>query len=408
MRASLQLRSATLFLFAASALLLLPSAARAQGDLPGAPPPTTPPRESPRPARPRVIIKTTYVKVTSVTVVAEPNAFVTLTPLKRPANRKAETVSPDKKTVTFYDLSPGTYLVRAELDGHRPDEETFMVTAHRAHDVELKLPTITYDVTLTVNAKSGRVMYGKADGQRLVADIRGGAAVLPGLEPGSYKVRVEAEDAAYEPLDTHIKVTSQSTKIPLTLKHSVTTREFAGRSTSDWRLPNLWRMDSLKLAVAGKGLALPSNEDFHHYKDFQLSTNARMVNGVAVSLALRVRDPQNYYLVQLTGGSADERYVVRGLIMKDGAEQPLGGASPIGHLAETIKPGKDFHLTLTMKDNVISISVEDSETGETLPVGVLSDSSNTFPIGAVGVAARGSEQFELESFTVCTPICEKR
>lgn len=407
MRASLQQRSAALLLSAAFAVVLLPSAARAQGDLKNTPTPPTP-REAPRSPGPRVIIRTTYVKATSVTVVAEPNAFVTLTPLKRPANSKAETVSPDKKTVTFYDLPPGTYLVRAELDGHRPDEETFTVTPHRAHDVELRLPVITYDVTLTVNVESGRVMYGKAGGERVVADIKSGVAVLPGLEPGSYAVRVEAEGDAYEPLDTSIKVTPQNTKIPLTLKHIVTTREFAGRSTGDWRLPDSWRVDSLKLTVAGRGLALPSNEDFHHYKDFQLSTNARMVNGVAVSLALRVRDPKSYYLIQLTGPNAEERYVVRGFIVKDGAEQPLGGASPIGHLAETIKPGKDFHLLLTMKGNVISISVEDSETGETLPVGVLSDSSNTFRIGAVGVAARGSEQFELESFTVCTPICEKR
>lgn len=407
MRIPLNQRAAVSFLAAFLALLVTPRAAAAQGDLPGAPPRQPPPPHAPRPAGPRVVVRTAYVKATSVTVIAEPNAHVTLTPLRRPAGRKAETVSPDKKTITFYDLPPGPYLVRAELEGHRPDEETFNVVAHRAHDVELRLPPVTYSVTLSLNAPSGLVMYSKGGGQPLVASIKDGAALLPDLERGSYTVRVEPEDVTYRPLQTVIEVPSRDNRFSRTLERRETTREFAGRSAGDWRLPPGWGFNSLRLSAGGGGLALPSNDDFHYYRDFQLSTNARMLNGVAVSFAVRVKDPKNYYLIQLTGRNADERYVVRGFIVRDGVEQPLGGASPISHLAETIKPGKDFHLLLTMKDNVITLTVEDSETGDTIPLGVLSDSGNIFRIGAVGVAARAGEAFEVESFTVCTPVCRK-
>jgi hypothetical protein len=354
---------------------------------------------------PRIIVRTTYVKATSVLVVAAPGAYVTLTALRHPGNQKAETVATDKNSVTFYDMQPGAYLVRAELDGHVPDEEQLTVKPHRPHEVNLRLPPITHNVTLTLNAPSGLVMYGKDKGAPMVATIKDGTVVLPNLERGTYTLKIEPEDVSYAPLQTAIVVPSQGNKFSPTLERRETTREFAGRSDSDWRLPDHWQVASRRLAVRGRGLALPSNDDFHYYRDFQLSTNARMVNGVAISLAVRVKDPKNYYLIQLTGNDADERYVVRGFIVKDGVEQPLGGASPISHLAQTIKPGKDFHLLLTMKDNVITISVEDSETGETLPVGVLSDSGNIFRIGAVGVAARGNEEFEVESFTVCAAVC---
>lgn len=406
MMTPLEQRAGVLLLAPFLALVLLPCAARAQGDLPSTPPPPpAPPRG--KPAGPRVVTKTAYVKTTSVTVIAEPNAHVTLTPLRRPASSKAGVVSADKRTVTFYDLPPGRYVVRAELDGHRPDEETFVVAAHRAHDVELSLPPITYDVTLSLNAPSGLVMYSRDDGPPLVATLRNGTALLPGLERGSYVVKVEPEDATYGPLQTVIVVPSQDNKFSRTLERRETTREFAGRSASDWKLPDGWRVNSLKLSAGGRGLALPSNDDFHYYTDFQLSTNARMINGVAVSLAVRVKDPKNYYLIQLTGRNADEPYVVRGFIVKDDVPQPLGGASPIRHLAETIKPGKDFHLLLTMKGSDINLSVEDSETGETITLGILSDSGNIFRIGAVGVVARAGEEFEVESFTVCTPVCRK-
>ena len=55
-----------------------------------------------------------------------------------------------------------------------------------------------------------------------------------------------------------------------------------------------------------------------------------------------------------------------------------------------------------MTGSEISVKAVDSETGDLKKLGTLPDPSNAFPIGAVGIAARGSEQNEVGSFVLCS------
>jgi hypothetical protein len=132
-----------------------------------------------------------------------------------------------------------------------------------------------------------------------------------------------------------------------------------------------------------------------------------MVNGVAASFVVRAQDPRNYYLIQLTGAKSDEPYVLRAFLVKNGAAQRLGAPVPIDVFSNALAAGQFFHINMKMKDNSINVSITDSQTGQNLPLGIITDPNRTFRIGAVGLGARDTEQNEVGSFAICTPECPK-
>jgi hypothetical protein len=248
-------------------------------------------------------------------------------------------------------------------------------------------------------------MYSKGNEPSHIVAFRDKRVVLPALRPGTYKLEFWPDDTSYQRREATIEVSAEKIKYNFILERKLSEQEFSWASAADWSLPGGWLVDSGKLEVNGKGMALPRSDSFRYYKDFELSAQVRMVNGVAVSLAVHAKDPQNYYLIQLTGPSADEPYVLRGFVVKDGREQPFGRTQRIKHVANTIKPRKFFRLLMTMTNNVIDVSVEDSDTGDLTRLNILTDSDNTFPIGAVGIAVRDNEKNEVEAFTVCPSQC---
>jgi hypothetical protein len=120
---------------------------------------------------------------------------------------------------------------------------------------------------------------------------------------------------------------------------------------------------------------------------------------------LRAQDKQNYYLIQVTGANAPKPYELQSFIIKNGVSQILQPPLSISGVAEKIT-GKTFEATIKFVDNKISISVSDSNTGDILPLGNLTDFNRTFSIGAPGMAARGQEQVEIARFIV-TPAARK-
>jgi hypothetical protein len=59
-----------------------------------------------------------------------------------------------------------------------------------------------------------------------------------------------------------------------------------------------------------------------------------------------------------------------------------------------------------MKDNEITVKVIDSETADSTKIGILSDPDKTYRYGAVGLAARDNEQYEVGPFFICVSNCQ--
>lgn len=350
------------------------------------------------------------VKVTptegALTIVVEPNASGRLEYLTRNGEVTEETpftIPQGERSIILNGLRRGRYRVVA--DGYRGAnglrDVVVEVAGGKSNKVELE--PITYNTTVRLNAGSGKLYYAKNGEVSRSVDFRNGLATLYNLVGGEYTIKIVPDDASYKPLDATLKVPNDGA-VSYNLER-LESKDFAGYSASDWALPAGWYFSSGKVMVNGAGMALPNDSVYRNYQDFQLSAQVKMVNGVAASFVVHAADPQNYYLVQITGQNADEPYVLRGYIVRSGSLQRFGRTIPISQFSETLKQGKFFQVVLSMRGSDITVKVQDSETGDLLKLGTLPDPSNTFRIGAVGIAARGNEQNEVSQLSICVSNC---
>lgn len=391
--------------------------AGAQGDIksrglnsPGTPKPTGTKTTGPKVIyRDRVVerIVRPTSKTGTLTIVAEPGASIRLEYLTKGggiAEVSENTIAASERSIILNDLRPGRYRVVAELGGHKPTDSVAVVKAGISDKVDLNLVPITYNVIVKLNASSGMLTYAKGGEVPRSVNFQNNQVVLSGLTGGDYAIKIVPDDASYVAKTTPLTVSRESNVVEIKLEKKES-KAFLGDAASDWALPTGWSFSSGKVIVNGSGIALPSDGSYRYYTDFQLTADVKMKNGIAASFVVRGVDSQNYYLVQITGPNADEPYRLRGYLVRNGSEQRFGRTFPISQFSETLKPGKYFNIVLTMTGSDISVKVRDSETGDLLEIGRLPDPSNTFRIGAVGIAARGNEKNEVAQFSICVSNC---
>ncbi|HEX8143710.1 MAG TPA: hypothetical protein VF553_14010 [Pyrinomonadaceae bacterium] len=378
----------------------------------------------------RTVVVNRNVPVTpnkgSLVVSAEPRATIVVEPVRGGTGDEGE-VPADRRTATFNDLLPGRYRVAAALEGYEEASSEVTVVKGKASDVTLNLVPITYNVQINANISTGEIRYAPviargtdpSTGQTLydkipgsdtrIVNIVGSRATLNGLRPGMYGLDVRADERAglvgYQFLTAVINLPGK-TNIDVNLERLVSTKMFSWTSIADWDVPGNWGLAARNLAVKGRGVALPNNDDYRHYADFQLISDVKMVNGVAASFVARAQNANDYYLIQLTGPSADEPYVLRGFVVRGGNPQRLT-TIPIDAFTQTLRANQFFTVTMKMTDNSIRVSITDSQTGDVLPLGIITDPARNFRTGAVGIGARDNEQNEIGRFMVCANECKE-
>jgi PEGA domain len=352
---------------------------------------------------------------------SEPNASILVEPKQGVGEGKVGTIPAGELGFIFNDLKPGVYRVAASLDGYEPVEKEINVVRNKTTPVTLELKPVTQNVAVNTNVKAGEIRYALVEaykdprtgetkyaprGATIVVPIQQGRAVLANLRAGTYGVdiRPDPSEVGYRTLLGTITVPGNES-VTVELEHLMSTESFYASWTRDeWELPPGWQIASRLLTANGRGVAFPRDNRFRYYADFHLVSDVRMSNGVAASFILRAADARNYYLVQLTGEKADEPFLLRGFVVKNGVPQLLQSI-PINHLAQTIQPKQFFKIHIRMTGNRMNVSIEDSQTGQSLPLGILTDSYQTFRTGAPGIAADGNERSDYGSFAVCTPEC---
>ncbi|MBI1764226.1 MAG: carboxypeptidase regulatory-like domain-containing protein [Acidobacteria bacterium] len=340
----------------------------------------------------------------ALSVVSESAAMVFIKPINASEFIDKEAIEPGRGQVIFDNLPPGQYHVVAELDGYQDGEGEVTIGAGKIAGLTLRLAPELYTVTIKTNVRAGDVRYRlNAKGQipQVVAMRGNGQALLTGMRAGEYEIDVRAADAAYKPLPALIQVGKGNTEFEVNLVRALCEEAFSEpwSSLNGWEAPAGWAVASRKLTVRNAGVALPKDECPRHFADFELTSDVKMLNDVGVSFVLRAQDKQSYYLVQLTGAKADEPWVLRGYLVQGGRKQQLNRSVPIDAFAQSMT-GKFFSVVLLVKGNVISIAVNDSDTGAELPLGKLTDSGKHFTLGAVGLSCAGTEQFEVARFIV--------
>jgi hypothetical protein len=326
--------------------------------------------------------------------------------------------------VAFNKLMPGRYRVAASLDGYEDSEREVTVNRGVPATVSMSMQPKVFSVTIETNVPSGSIIYApvvaagldpatgktrynRAPGDARVTPITNGRAVLANLREGDYGLDINPSDPSYEQLNASISLPSPTTTIPVTLSNIESKGTFAATWTNleAWNAPGGWRIQDRKLFVSGRGIALPREVLNRNFKDFQMVSDVKMVNGVAATYVVHAQNENNYYLVQLTGPNSDEPYVLRGFAVRNGMPQRIGASIPLDAFTQTLKPNQFFTVTMNGVGNSLKVSLTDSQTGDVLPLGILTDPAGNFRIGAVGIGARDNEQNEVGRFIVCAGEC---
>jgi len=343
----------------------------------------------------------------SLSVAALSNANLLVEPLNiRGAEGQEGTVPPSERIFVFNKLKPGRYRVAGELDKYHPVEKVIEIRANKSEAVTLDFQPIIYSLTITTNVNAGEVKYrSKGESLTSVAPILNNKVQLR-LPVGEYDIHIEPGEYGYEPDSEHVVLEKDKT-IDLPLNRSVESKEtlsaiWTKAALQEWEMPATWQDSKRTLLVKGAGVALPREQGFRYYRDFQLASNVQMTNGMAVSFALRARDNQNYYLLQLTGAKADEPHVVRLYLVKNGVARRIRSVPFSSAAAKSMDSGQAFSVSVKMTGYQIAVEINDSETGQLHSLGVLTDPDQNFAVGAVGIAARGEEENVIERFVVCT------
>lgn len=340
----------------------------------------------------------------ALSVASESQAMIFIKPLNGKDFIDKEAIAANKGQVIFDNLPPGQYQVVAELDGYKDANGAVTIKAGGIEGLTLRLEPELYTVTIKTNVRGGEVRYrlnAKGEIPNVVPLRSNGQALISNLTAGEYEVDVRAADAAYKPLPALITVGKDKTEFEVNLERVLCEQTFseAWASLNGWVAPAAWAVSGRKLGVKSTGVALPKDECPRHFANFELTSDVRFLNDFAASFVLRAQNEKNYYLVQLTGAKADEPFVLRGYVVTDGRKQQLGGSVPIDAFSQSMT-GKFFTVLLQAKDNVFTISINDSDTGDVLPLGKLTDPGKHFALGANGLGASTMEQFEVARFIV--------
>lgn len=362
------------------------------------------------PARVRTVIKTEIKLVTrttgSLSVAADSSANLLVEPLGiKKAEGQEGAVPAGERIFIFNDLKPGRYRVAGTLVGHHPTEKEITIEANKSQSLTLYFQPVVFSLTINTNVSTGELKYGP-EGQPLnhVASILNGKVQL-GLTEGKYTVAITTGEFGYETRrETLLVNKDQVVEWPLNtivLSKGPFSANWTKSGLQDWELPAGWQDSKNKLVVKGSGVALPQQRGYRFFKDFRLTSDVKMSNGVAISFALRAQDSHNYYLVQLTGAKSDDPHMLLLYRLNDGVERRVMAIPIPGSAARPMDAGQFVSVSIKVTGYDITVEIVDQR-GEPYTLGVLTDPEHSFPVGAVGIAARNNEENVIGRFVVCT------
>lgn len=375
--------------------------------------------------------KTISVKTGNLVIsTTETSAEITLQSSVPGATPRTKTI-PEEGTVQWENLSPGKYTVTATLDGFDSQEVDVELLAQKTVSLNLDLKPITYQIIIETNVNDGEVRYAplgivgrnaKGDlktgetGGYCYVPIKNGKAQIKELKKGTYNLDIQGgveykntvtkmtlpNDIA----DDNGEVADEPSVISIDLERQQSTTTFGTAwSNSEWNFPAGWKMENNSLKTSGlPGVALPGNELYRHYIDFEMISNVRLLNEGTAGFIVRALNDQNYYLVQISGAKAAEPYQMQIFVVKKGKAEPLSSSS-VQTFASTL--AANFSIIIKGEKNVFTVFIEDREKGEYVPLGKITDPGSNFNKGAIGIAGQQNSNFQVYTFKVCTPVCSE-
>jgi hypothetical protein len=155
--------------------------------------------------------------------------------------------------------------------------------------------------------------------------------------------------------------------------------------------PAGWRFDASGALIKGDKLVLfdmESSREFNIYRDFNLEFDVVFANGKGVAWVARAKDPNNYYLFEISG-LASGKPALNFYVCQDGKLEWKDSRSIVEKID---KPGDSFQIIFEARGNRFEtrMNIARAASEKPRPVGIFHDDS--FSYGGVGF--RGKDQSE--------------
>jgi len=295
-------------------------------------------------------------------------------------------------------LAPGQHRITVRKKQHRDRSEIvqFLAGEPRAlsYTLEkelgvLKLEVDPAETTATIDGQS----YNTGTQKEILLSPGEHAVVLE--RPGyvSRRVKVTIADQRTILLRERLEAAGPSLEIGESYSDSFL-------NLNNWENQAGWQADGT-LHVRGAGISLLKGRSF---ANFRQRLSLRLINGISASLLLRVRDAQNFYLIQLNGDSYWDpklRSTILFHAFKEGSEIELASnALPV----EPRKMRDWFQIFLEARGDLIKVSISgkilSGTTAREAELGRFRDPENLYPAGRIGFRAARNEVFEVNGLVI--------
>jgi hypothetical protein len=292
----------------------------------------------------------------------------------------------------------GKHRLRISKDGYVDFTEEIEVLPGKLTFVaaQLELAMVTLDLTSQPDA---RVYIGSEE----KAIIPSGGNVTIPLAPGRHSILVSKD--GYQ--EWRKELTLSLANNPATERANLI--PIPNSTEGDWQ-PSLgprkwypqppgWRFDGSGALIKGDKLVLfdtESSRDFNTYRDFRLEFDVVFTNGKGVAWVARAKDPNNYYLFEVSGPQSGNPtfhfYVCQNGKLEWKDSRPI--------VEKLSKPGDSFHIIFEARGNRFDTRMRIASAPSANPhlVGIFQDDS--FSYGGVGFRGKDQSESLLQTFFV--------
>ncbi|MCI0663981.1 MAG: PEGA domain-containing protein [Acidobacteria bacterium] len=305
-------------------------------------------------------------------------------------------LSPENSTISLTKVLVGKYPLKVSKEGFLDYEKEIDVQPGSVTFEPVQLAVAV--ASLTLSSQPGARVY--ADGEYRGAILSDGKLTIH-LFPGPRKIMVSKD--GFQEWNKALTLGSSPTTLDVNLIPVPISAEGSwepANKESKWFPKNSgWQFNKSGALIRGDKLTLfdtELNSDYNYYQNVRLEFDVVFNNGKGVSWVVRAKDPDNYYLFELTGPTAGTT-VLNFYICQDGKLYLKDSQ----RVVEKMDVKDDtFHIIFSAQGNRFETKMNITSAPQEKPrwIGVFQD--NTFSLGGIGFRGKDQSEALLQAFFV--------
>lgn len=295
-------------------------------------------------------------------------------------------------------VAVGTHRLRVSKDGFADFDKEIEVAPGKPTFISAALDVARVNLNLT--GPAGARVY--VDNEERASVPSDGNVRLP-LAQGKHSIRLSKDGyqewtkeyfltLAAGPVNERVELAPIPNSAEGDWQPSIGGRKWSGQGSG-------WRFNASGALIKGDRPILfntESGREFNTYRDFKLEFDVVFSNGKGVAWVARAKDPNNYYLFEISG-VAEGKPLFHFYICKDGKLE-WKDSQPI--LEAIDKKGESFHILFEARGGRFDtrMTIASAPTATPHRVGIFQDKSLT--IGGVGFRGKDQSEALLQTFFV--------